>query len=88
MTTAVVFVLSQYLMPDAERCITYCLARGYDMIGVIKDDWDAAFGMLVAGTVTVVVAADPHHVDPGRTPRVEYVAHVGPQGQHRPRLIE
>lgn len=78
-TNAVVFVLSQHLLPDAERCIAHCLAQGYHMIGLIKDDWEAAMKMLHEGKASVIVAADPQHVDPLREPRVEFVA------LHRPR---
>ena len=73
-TTAIVFVLSRYLLRDAARCIDYCRAQGYAMVGVIQDDWGEAMRMLHAGKAQVLVAAELQHVDPGRTPRVEFVA--------------
>lgn len=87
-THAIVFVLGRYIMPDAARCIGYAIGRGYHVIGIVKDDWQAATDMLIEKQATVIVAADPRHLDPNRVPRVEYVIHEGPEGQHRPRLIE
>lgn len=78
MINAVVFVLSQHLLPDADRCIQYCLGHGYAMVGLIKDDWGAAITMLIDGKASVVVAASPDHVPADRTPRVEYVCHAAP----------
>ncbi|SNY29178.1 hypothetical protein [Paractinoplanes atraurantiacus] len=75
---AIVFVLSGHLLPDADRCIRYCLSRGYNMIGVVRDDWRAAMEMLADGRAEVLVVADPQHLDPNRTPRVEYVSHAEP----------
>lgn len=87
MTNAVVFVLSQYLMADADRCIRHCLMQGYNMIGVVHDDWSAAIAMLRQGKASVVVVAAPDRIDPDREPRIEYVTHRGPNGQHRPRMV-
>lgn len=75
---AIVFVMSSHLLPDADRCIRYCLARGYRMIGVVRDDWAAATRMLLDGRAQVLVVADPQHLDPDRLPRVEYVCHEEP----------
>lgn len=88
MTAAIVFVLTEHLRPDAARCIGYCVSRGYHVIGIVKDDWTAAINMLNNKQAAVIVAADPGHLDPQRTPRVEYVIHHGPDGKSRPRLIE
>lgn len=77
MINAVVFVVTKHLLPDTERCISYCLARGYHMIGVVKDDWAAAIAMLVDGRASVVVADSPDHIPADREPRVEYVCHAG-----------
>lgn len=73
-TEAVVFVLTQHLTPDAPRCIDYCLARGYHMKALIKDDWSKAISYITSGLATVLVVADVDHLDPGRTPRIEVVA--------------
>ena len=88
MTEVVVFVVTKHLLPDAARCIGYCVARGYHVIGIIKDDWSAAINMLIDKQAAAIVAADPSHLDPNRVPRVEYVIHHGPGGQDRPRLME
>lgn len=77
MINAVVFVVAQHLLPDTDRCIRYCLERGYHMIGVVKDDWPSAIAMLIAGKASVIVADSPDHVPPDREPRVEYVCHAG-----------
>lgn len=87
-TQALVFVLGRYLRPDAEACVHYCLARGYHVVGIVKDDWAAAVNLVRQGKATVIVAADPHHLDPQRTPRVEFASENGPDGQHRPRIVE
>lgn len=78
MINAVVFVLTQHLLPDSDRCISYCLARGYRMVGLVKDDWEAAIAMLITGKASVIVAESPDHVPADRQPRVEYVSHAGP----------
>lgn len=88
MVNAVIFVLSRHLMTDADRCIRHCLMQRYNIVGVIKDDWMAAIRMTREGTATVIIAAGPDRVDPDREPRIEYVTHDGPHGQHRPRLVE
>lgn len=79
MTNAVVFVLTQYLARDADRCIQHCVAHGYTMIGLIKDDWKAAMALALEGKASVIVAASPAHVDPDREPRVEFVAYDSPR---------
>jgi hypothetical protein len=75
---AIIFVTAGHLLIDAERCIRYCAARGYKMVGVIRDDWPAAMDMLHDGRAEVLVIADPEHLDPERAPRVEYVAYNEP----------
>lgn len=74
MTTAIVFVLSKYLLPDAGLGVNYCLAHDYE-VKLVKDDWEAAMGYLHDGTADVLVIPDESHLDPDRTPRIEVVAH-------------
>lgn len=74
MTHAIVFVLTQHLLPDAARCIEYCRSRGYDMVGVVRDDWTEAIRLTREGKASVIVAADARHLDPKRRPRIEIVA--------------
>jgi hypothetical protein len=78
-TDAVVFVLTRFLLPDADRCIQYCITSGYHMVGLVRDDWGAAMEMLHDGRAEVLVVADPQHLDPHRSPRIEMVSHP-PQG--------
>lgn len=86
MPHAIIFVLSQYLLPDADRCIRHCLAHGYFVVGVVKDNWGQAMEYLHDGTATVLVVADPRHLDPNREPRIEVVAE-GTAGQPRTRML-
>lgn len=74
MTDAIVFVQTQHLLRDAALCIEYCRNQGYNMVGVVKDDWKEAMRMGNAGQAGVIVAADAQHLDPKRRPRVEIVA--------------
>lgn len=76
---AIVFVLSNRLLPDAGTCIEYCRALGYVMSGVVRDDWAKACEYLYKGEADVVVVADDRTLDPDRTPRVEVVAHQNTQ---------
>lgn len=78
---AMVFVLSDRLLPDAQICIDYCLRMGYTMAGVIRDDWSKAVDYLYAGDCGVIVVADDNTLDPDRTPRVEVVAHMPAHGR-------
>lgn len=86
LTTAIVFVVSRYLLTDAARCIDYCRSRGYVMAGVVKDDWAAAIALIRAGQASVIVVADTRHLDPDREPRIEVVAE-GHTGHDRTRII-
>lgn len=85
-TTAIIFVLSQYLLPDADRCIRHCLANGYSVVGVVKDNWRQAMEYLNDGTASVLVVADPRHLDPQREPRIEVVAEGTGKGR-RTRIV-
>lgn len=73
MTTAIVFVLSEYLLPDASIGINHCIAHGYDA-KLVKDDWKTAMEYLTEGVADVLVVADEGHLDPDRTPRIEVVS--------------
>lgn len=74
MTSAVVFVISKYLENDANQCLDYCAARGYEIAGLVRDDWDAALNVIRAGLATVVVVAAAERLDASCTPRMEVVA--------------
>lgn len=74
-THAIVYVLTSRLLPDADICINYCLAHGYHVVGVVRDDWRTACGYLYRGEADVAVVADARSLNPQRAPRVEVVAH-------------
>jgi hypothetical protein len=76
MTNAVVFVLGNRLILDGNICLQYCLAHGYNMIGVVKDDWRQALDYLHDGTAAVLVVADERSFA-DQSPRIEVVAHAG-----------
>lgn len=91
MTQAVIFVLSQHLLPDVDMCISHSLCRGYEVVKIVRDNWKQALDYLHDGTASVVVVACRNRLDPAREPRVEIAAAgggLGPGGQPRPRLIE
>lgn len=82
---AIILVLGQYLYPDVDRCVRYCLAHRYDVVGVVKDNLRQAVEYLHAGKAQVLVVADARHIDP----RIEVVADPpSPDGRPRPRIIE
>lgn len=70
-----VFVISDRLLPDAGICIEYCRVHGYNMCGIVRDDWVTAVDYMHSGRADVLVVADDHSLDPDRAPRVEVVAH-------------
>lgn len=74
-TEAIVFVLSKHLLPNAAICIEYCVRSGYNMVGVVRDDWTEAMRMVHSGTADVIVVADERDMAPDRTPRVEIISH-------------
>lgn len=74
-TQAIVFVLSKNLMPNAHICYQYCLTFGYHAIGLVRDDWTAAWEYITRGEADLIVVADETDMEPDRTPRVEIVAH-------------
>lgn len=87
-TDAVVFVLSRYLFPDVERCVSHCLVHGYNAVGVVKDNWKQAMDYLNEGKATVLVVADPEHLDPKRSPRIEVADPLARRPRHdRTRII-
>lgn len=74
-TEAIVFVLSGRLLPDADRCIRHCITQGYEMVGVVRDDWSLAMEYLADGRASVLVVASDRDLDPDRAPRIEVVSH-------------
>lgn len=69
-TDAAVFILGRRLLPDAGRCIDYCMAQGYNMKALFKDDWREAVEYVDSGEAEVLVVAD---FDQSMSPRIEVV---------------
>lgn len=83
-TQAVVFVLSQYLIDDVDRCLRYCTINRYRVVAVVTDNLRQALDFLDT-TQSVLVVADARHIDP----RLEVAADPpSPDGRPRPRLTE
>ena len=65
----------------AARCYDYLEHKGYEFIGLVRDDWRAAVDMLYTGRADVgIVAAD--YLDPRRKPRFEYVSNYWVPAPH------
>jgi hypothetical protein len=88
LTTAIVFVRSDDFDPHATRCTIYAQEQGYELAGVIVDDWDAVTRMLHDGDAGVAIVSTEEHLPPKRTPRVEVVANAtGSRWERRTRVI-
>jgi hypothetical protein len=82
---AIILVLGQYLLPDVDRCVSYCLANRYKVIAIVKDNLRQAVDYLEDGAARILVVADARHIDP----RIEVVADPpSPDGRPRPRIID
>jgi hypothetical protein len=88
---AIIFVLSRHLETDSATCVSYCLARGYAVAAIVRDDWGAAMKALCTFAASVVVVARLEHLDETCTPRMEVAADMpvtdGPRGE-RTRLLK
>ena len=67
---AVIYVRPENYSASAARCLDYCAARRYNVVGLIPGDWDAAMRMLHEGVASVVVVSSAEQVDQGE-PGVE-----------------
>jgi hypothetical protein len=70
---AVVFVRPENYRVNAARCLEYCDARRYHMVGLVQGDWRAALRMLDDGLATVIVVSSAEQLDPAQEPRIEVV---------------
>lgn len=83
MTKAVVLVNPDRLLPNAHACYQYCLAVGYQIVGIVRS-WEEAIGVNRADpaaevSAEVVVVAEEADLPPDRTPRLEVVAYARPE---------
>lgn len=76
MTRAVIFIPSGAFDPHAARCAAYAQERGYELVGIVRDDWAAVQRMMRDGEAAVVVVSTEDHLNPQRKPRVEVVANA------------
>ena len=61
---AVIYVRPENYSASAARCLDYCAARQYDVVGLIPGDWEAAMRMLREGVAQVVVVSSAEQVEP------------------------
>ncbi len=87
MTTAVILVPNEHIEQFAYQCYQYCIAMEYDVAGIVRGDWDAAFHMLLDHTADVLVVARPEHVADVDTdhigPRIEFAVPPDPEQTRR-----
>lgn len=91
MTKAIIYTPTDHFEQHTDQCLDYCAQRGYDVAGVVRDDWHTAMQLACEGDVAgVVVVARVDHLDPHRRPRVEVVAEqpaIGRASVPRTRVI-
>lgn len=90
MTRAIIYVPAGEFDPHATRCINYAEDRGYELVGIVRDNWPAALKMAQDGDAPVVIVSEDSHLDPEREPRIEVVAHEysnGSRWEKRTRVI-
>lgn len=89
MTLAVVFIpAAVHLATYAAQCLDYCANRGYEVCGIVTEDWPSVVKLVGAQAATVVVVARAEHLDPEREPRIEIAANAAASRyETRTRLI-
>jgi hypothetical protein len=55
-------------------CLTHLRRHDYRLNGIIRAPWETVEQKMVDGEVDVVVIADPAHLPPDRSPRIEVAA--------------
>lgn len=88
MTRAIVFVRSDDFDPHATRCTIYAEEHGYDLAGVVVDDWQAVIRMFENDEADVAVVSEESHLPKQRRPRLEVVANAASdRWEKRTRII-
>lgn len=78
MTRAIIFVPSENYDEHAARCLAYIEQQGYELRGIIRDNWAAAEEMMGNGETSVVLVSAEAHLDPARKPRIEVLDQIVP----------
>jgi hypothetical protein len=72
-TDAVIFVPPGGFDVAAARCLDYCAAKKYHVVGIVRGDWPAAAQMIRNGLAAVIVVSSLDQLEPDREPRIEVV---------------
>jgi len=83
MTRAIVFVRSDDFDSHATRCTLYAEEHGYELAGVVTDDWGAVLRMFKSGAADVAIISEESHLPAERKPRLEVVAGAAPEKWER-----
>lgn len=87
MTTAAILVPNEHIEQFAYQCYEYCIAMDYEVAGIVRGDWAAAFAMLIDQTADVLVVARPEHLADAETghigPRIEFAVPPDPDNARR-----
>lgn len=73
MTDAVIFVPPGAVDAGTARCLDYCAAKRYHVVGLVPGDWAAATGMVRDGKAAVIVVSSADQLGPTREQRIEIV---------------
>ena len=62
--------------PAIAACLTHLRRHAYRLNGIIRAPWETVEQSMIDGEVDVVVIADPAHLPPDRSPRIEVATPV------------